>query len=330
MCFRKQIFRPVEYRSLLIKIYVAILVLDLFFFFSIENVDHRMLNAYIKCNGSRFDIIKQKPNKKGFLQSKFGLESLLSWNHRRVPLYDTFPIDTIAIPKSNDTIPESAIVLMFCNEEFAADPEQFGIPYFILKCDPKTNNIDCHEAVPYLNFIYDHYDSLPAKRIIFAHGHVFGWHYSVNLYLIIKKLLRTKEFYEMDYGSLEHMTFQNLIPWKENQEYDNLFSLVYRNTSMMKHYNTSNMWYPCCGSFFVASKQFKIHPKQMYLDMIYRLRNYSLSSKEKDPAYYCGRILEYTWHTLFTDNPIVKDKNYTFIGTNHIWSYAVQSQIKKN
>ena len=226
---------------------------------------------------------------------------------------------------SNQTIPESAIVIMYCHDTNPVQPGRFGIPAFELKCQEETNRIDCHEAVPYLQFIYDHYDNPPAKKIIFIHGHVFGWHYKPSIYDTISNLLRTKEYYEMDYGSLNHVYFQSEVPWNLDERFKKIFPIVYHDTPIMKFLDVSELWFSCCASFFVASKQFKIRPRQMYLDMINRLRNYSIQSLQDpkaDPSYICGRILEYTWHILLTDKPKIEDRDYTLIDTNRVWSRA--------
>ena len=56
--------------------------------------------------------------------------------------------------------------------------------------------------------------------------------------------------------------------------------------------------------------------------MIKRLRRYSLDRIDDDPQAVCGRLLEYTWHILFTDNPVMEDRNYTNINTGEVWSTA--------
>ena len=222
------------------------------------------------------------------------------------------------------SIPEAAIVIMICKEPLSEhiDPEQFGIPYFIIRCSNQTGKYDGREAVPYLRFIIDHYDNPPAKRLIFIHGHRKSWHYTTDILTTIHNLLRTREFYEMEFGSVNHFFFQSVVPWRNEPELRDLFFYVFQGTPIMKFYNVDYLWFPCCASFFVKSSNIKIRTKQFYQDLIYRIRSSHIENPTNFSQFNCGRILEYTWHIIFLDKARVEDRDYTLIDTGVVWSKA--------
>ena len=60
--------------------------------------------------------------------------------------------------------------------------------------------------------------------------------------------------------------------------------------------------YPCCATFFMLSSLIETRRKEEYVYIIDRLRNWSKlhESISRGPAHYCGRMMEYNWHVLFT------------------------------
>ena len=226
--------------------------------------------------------------------------------------------------QAEKSIPEVAIIIMYCGpkDENTVIPELFGIPYFTFYCDQRTNRYDCHEGIPYLKFIYENYDLPAAKKFIFIHGHNTSWHHPVSIYTVINNLLRTKQFYEMDYGSVNHFFYQTYVHWVKIEKFRKMFLHVYHDTPMMKFYNTSIVWFPCCATFFVDSKLFKTRSKEFYRELIHRYRDYSVEDPDPYTSYYCGQLLEYTWHIIFTDKPVMEDRNYTLIDTGEMWSKA--------
>ena len=77
---------------------------------------------------------------------------------------------------------------MTCKRSF--DASRFKIKTYHISCDDKSYDY-CYEAVPYLKFIYDHYDDLHGK-IIFIHGHEFSWHYSSSVFRIVEERIKSK------------------------------------------------------------------------------------------------------------------------------------------
>ncbi|OHT04175.1 hypothetical protein TRFO_28404 [Tritrichomonas foetus] len=228
---------------------------------------------------------------------------------------DPFPStnDINHYDKDNGYIPKNdiAVVAVVCHERISITQKDIPYPLFLLHCNPKTNHIDCHEAVPYLQFIYDNYDTPPAKKIFFVHGHRFSWHYQTNIVSRILQMVTNGIINEFSYGALFDKYWIHEAPWVNYPDYGYLFRYVYANTSMWEHLNATNMSFNCCATFFVDSRNFKLRPREEYLTIIQRLRNYSIESKDydgthlNDPAAKCGRLLEYSWHLLLNNNPVV-------------------------
>ena len=64
------------------------------------------------------------------------------------------------------------------------DASRLDVPSVELRCNPETNVIDCHEAVPMLNFLIANYESPLAKKYIFIHGHEFAWHHTGSVFTV--------------------------------------------------------------------------------------------------------------------------------------------------
>ena len=95
------------------------------------------------------------------------------------------------------------IIIMNCGmqETNGLDLSRLPAPAYELECNNETNWIDCHESVPYLNFIIDHYDKPAAKRYVFMHGHEEAWHLSGgNSYFALYLLFGLEYFWSAPYG----------------------------------------------------------------------------------------------------------------------------------
>ena len=221
-------------------------------------------------------------------------------------------------------VPDLMLVITTCSTfgKLKLHPEMFGIPYYINKCDPKTNEFDCRESVPYLKFFIRNYDAPMARKFIFIHDHNTSWHYRVSIYRIIKNLLHTKEFYQMDFGSVNHHFIQRKVHWVVQAPYRRGFKLLYENTPIYKYLNYNKTWFPCCGTFFVKAYKFRTQTKELYHELIKRCGHYSRIEPERFKVMICAHILEFTWHLRLNDNPVFEDRNYTLIENGKIWSKA--------
>ena len=223
--------------------------------------------------------------------------------------------------------PYLLLVINYCTEKpwNRVRPELFNVRFLKMHCDPKTNNISCRESVNYLQLIVDNYDKPVAKKFIFIHAHNLSWHYKTDIHKVIPKLLDSKELYEMDYGSINHFLYQYRPYWVTSKKLNRAFVKMYHDTPMMKYHSNEKwryLWFTCCGSFFVNSRLFKLRPKSFYQTLIHRLRYYSIEDPVTFAGYPCSRLIEYTWHVLFTDDPIMYDSNYTLRSTGEVWSEA--------
>ena len=247
------------------------------------------------------------------------VEIEISKNRHELKL-NLFPRELV-FDSVNASLPKVALAISTCFQQ-KIQFEKFGLPYYLLKCNMETNKYDCKEAVPYLNFIIENYDHPKAERIIFIHDHVKSWHCFPDIYTIIKNLTHSKEFYEMDYGSINHFFYQQYPNWGPKTifpYYHTAFQKIFKDTAMMKYYDLKRMWFACCASFFVNSKLFRTRPKQFYEDLIVNIRNYIKANPVKGND-ACSKILEFTWHIIFTDDPFVHERNYTLIETGEVWS----------
>lgn len=197
--------------------------------------------------------------------------------------------------------PEISIAYVTCFEKVPFNATQFRLKTYHLSCKHR-NSDECHEAVPYLQFIYDHYNDLVGK-IFFIHGHEFSWHYKSSVYTQVKNRIKSQQFKNDDFGTVYPHLLHHFAPWRTNKVYNQLYLDIFHNTSMMKFYNITNTRFYCCASFFVDAKNFQIRPKYEYKLFIDRLKNYS--HHHSNPAPFCGRLLEYTWHLLLAEKPFI-------------------------
>lgn len=203
---------------------------------------------------------------------------------------------TTKVPPKKENPNQVSIVYMTCQESYF-DASRFNLPTYHLSCKHKESD-ECHEAVPYLRFIYEHYDDLEGK-IFFVHDHEYSWHYPRSVFTLVQKRMKSQQFKKDKFGTLTYWQVQAHIPWQKTKVYTELFDEIFHGTSMMKFRNISSYQFYCCASFFVDAENFKIRPREEYKLFIDRLINYS--HHHENPAYYCGRIMEYTWQLVLNE-----------------------------
>lgn len=175
------------------------------------------------------------------------------------------------------------------------------IPTYKLVCDPVTNAVDCNEAVPYLNFVIDHYDDPSTDKWIFIHGHHRAWHYQSEILRSVDVLVKSRYFKTHSYGGV----FAGVYSKGAWADYNNgwapeLYDYIFQGTSMPPAPVDKTIVRPCCGTFWVDRERVRGRPRSDYVLMRDRLRMWSKENKnvEFGPAYYCGRIMEYFWHLV--------------------------------
>lgn len=206
-----------------------------------------------------------------------------------------------------------SVVYMTCFDKVPINSSKFTIPSYKISCSKKGPDDDeCFEAVPYLQFIYDHYYS--SGKYIFIHGHEYSWHNNNNkdsVYDVINKRMKSQQFQKDQYGTL-FSTLPHYRPtWKLHPIENELFYLIYHNTSMMEYANLRSTHFYCCAQFFVNASLFRKRPREEYKIFIDRLKEYSHThiNITKGPGFWCGRIMEYTWHLLLGHKVYVSYNN---------------------
>jgi len=182
------------------------------------------------------------------------------------------------------------------------------LPKFIYsKTDSKYRLVGKNKGqeVPcFLSYIVDHYDSLPVKTL-FMHGHRISGHMDFNADEIIPKLN-----WDLD------MFFSiNKREW-----YQEISEDVFLDEGALKVWLGHN-WYIFKGYLpfpekvkFYSGAQFVVHrdlitqyPKTFWSNLYDWVQGTYLSN------FITSRIFEYTWHYIFTKNPIEKEYTYNNI-----------------
>jgi hypothetical protein len=166
------------------------------------------------------------------------------------------------------------------------------------------------EAMPYLTYLVEHYDKLPAT-IVFLHAHRAGfpmaWHNEGHDYDAVE-MVRTLniDFVQRNgYANLrcidipgcpdevqpfrnppeDHRTTEHAMPdaWRQ----------LFNNTNVPAQIGVA-----CCGQFAVSRNQVLKRPLsdyQRYLDWLVR------TPLDDDTS---GRVFEYLWHVIFGQEPV--------------------------
>lgn len=218
-------------------------------------------------------------------------------------------IHIIPYPKN-----EYMFVYLTCNN---SSPSNFnfnsiGIPTYELSCSNLTNQYDCNEAVPYLNFMIHQYYHPLARVYFFSHGHEFSWHLDRSILTTINRYVHSKCTDSLfPFGGFSRNFLYNReiskgrLPGEPPHVYDDLAYNIFKNTSIPQKQIIKNNVYPCCSTFYVGSNMIRNRPLSDYIQIRDHLREWSKKhiTIPHGPAYFCGRIMEYYWHILFTGNP---------------------------
>ena len=108
--------------------------------------------------------------------------------------------------------------------------------------------------------------------------------------------------------------------WVKYRVFRNGFLNTFYDTPLMKYLDEPYVWFSCCATFLVDTKLFKTRPKSFYREMIHSFRSYHIEDPEFS-SYRCGKLLEYMWHIIFTDNPIMEDRNFTIVNDCNIFMH---------
>jgi hypothetical protein len=164
-----------------------------------------------------------------------------------------------------------------------------------------------HEAMVYLTYIIDHYDSLPDVSI-FMHAERHTWHND--------ELLERDAVEMIQRLSPERVTrdgYMNLrCHWEPGCPSWLRPSIVSEDPGKAEQLVIAQYWrqlfpedplpevlaQPCCAQFAVSRDRIHELPKERYTF----LREWLLSTDLSD--YLSGRVFEYTWQFIFTKSPV--------------------------
>ncbi|KAB2579366.1 hypothetical protein BFW01_g6294 [Lasiodiplodia theobromae] len=171
------------------------------------------------------------------------------------------------------------------------------------------------ESMAYLTYVIDHYDDLP-DVVLFFHAHKVGWH---NLLILgqdsaeMLKMLRVERIWRTGYMPFRCDAKPGCPDWLHLDRPEVDFD---EHLRMEEKYYTPQIWRelhppglggmgemhrvpgvlsaPCCAQFGVSRDRIRANPKEMYE----HYRTWLLKTDLDDQ--YAGRIMEYTWHYIFT------------------------------
>ena len=222
--------------------------------------------------------------------------------------------NTGLVVRINGSLNDVLIIIMNCRTHKTKGLilSRLPAPAYELECNNETNWIDCHEAVPYLNFIIDHYDKPAAKRYVFIHGHEKAGHLTYgNSYFALNLLFGLQYFWETPYGGFCGVPHKR-GPWGpgDKKSIPGIYEYVFNGTSMPPKATEEGNFYPCCATFFMDSDMVYTRTKEEYILIRDRLQQWARERQLKERSdripLLCGRLMEYNWHVLFTGNATVE------------------------
>jgi hypothetical protein len=166
-----------------------------------------------------------------------------------------------------------------------------------------------HEAMVYLTYIIDHYNSLP-DTVIFVHAHRNAWHNNVLLNLAMPDTinrLRDDRVARQGYMNLRCHLDPGCPDWihldraEVDFDYDMKPEEQYFSSKLFEamfpgHRPPPVLSQPCCAQFAVSGDRIRDNPRDLYVHLREWLLETSLTDENS------GRIFEYIWQYLFTRN----------------------------
>lgn len=155
-----------------------------------------------------------------------------------------------------------------------------------------------NEALAYIKYICDYYDSL-TPYTIFLQGSDKAWHHEGSVVDIIESMQSKRH----KYTSLNKACLGNIRNPMFHQTawfFDKFLAPYIGPREVHGDWTPGNV---CCAQFIVHSSRILRHPRKFYTDIY----EWMLTSKKFTPKQQ-GHVLEWTWFLIF-DNPIEKIKN---------------------
>lgn len=167
------------------------------------------------------------------------------------------------------------------------------------------------EALPYLQYIVDHYDDLPAI-IIFLHSHrdgwPAGWHTDTMDYSNVDSVRALQRDYVLAEGfvslrcQLSPGCPAEMQPFRKppkpgntgEKHYAEAWKVLFGNDNVPQEIGA-----PCCSQFAVSRDQVLQRPLSDYK----RMYNWVLNNDLPDEV--TSNIMEYSWHIIFGKEPVL-------------------------
>jgi len=157
-----------------------------------------------------------------------------------------------------------------------------------------------NEAMAYLDYIVKFYDCLP-EYTLFCHGHYIDWHQISSIDTIINNIKL-----EQPYLNISNLGVDDRCN-KSNNDHFNDLKLVWDELFLDTLGPIAPRYYDkCCAQFVVHKDRIRLRSKEFYQ----RLINYIIN---KDNG-KIGYVLEYLWHNIFGENPLMDYKNKFSLG----------------
>lgn len=165
-----------------------------------------------------------------------------------------------------------------------------------------------HEAMVYLTYIIDHYESLP-DVVLFFHPHKITWHNNVLLDInsaITIKLLSDAHVVRQGYFNSRCMLDPGCPNWlhvdQSKWKYDHihkpeepaLTSTLFHDLFGAEIPIPPAISQPCCAQFAVSGERIRQRPLKDYI----HYRQWLLTTPLDDKT--SGRMMEYSWQYIFT------------------------------
>lgn len=194
------------------------------------------------------------------------------------------------------------------------------VPYTIID-KSKTLNLG-NEAWSYLRYIINNYNNLP-DRMLFVHGHETSTHQDCPTWYIANNLNWNLQYMNVNSRKLEEQFISIFGDFEDSEK-------KYRKSYQLW---IEKPWKDIFGDFpiphtltflghaqFVVSKNYVLrHPVSFYQQILNWLENTTLDEDvytgdlfnfNRNESYVSARVLEYTWHYIFTGNPQEELGNY--------------------
>ena len=205
---------------------------------------------------------------------------------------------------SNDLSKEKLVVLISHYNENLFWLKKIKYPFIISSKVEKNKTLYVsinkgNEAMAYLDYIVKFYNVLP-EYTLFSHGHYVDWHQRTPINKIINNIK-----IDSHYINISDIGFDDRCNKTKTNKYFDELKLVWNELFLDTLGPIAPKYYDkCCAQFIVHKDRIRLRPKIFYERLIKYIIN-------KDNG-TIGYVLEYLWHNIFGEDPIIVYKNKLF------------------